>query len=255
MLYTSMSVHACRCVWVQKGGPVQGGGNMGPCGHVYLHLQAQAHAGVWVQRHGRLWVCRGGHEGVDTCRQWACVIVDVTATVERGNCMEGGRGTQGVAWGGQKGVWVSVFMCLSGGSIGVWAGECRGDVDVRPAVIKKRKKNRHTMAAGTGALCKERKAIQKEEKKPLRQGVEGLVGIAEYQWPCIHEEVLHRVKYPQGTQKWTPEKKNPPTSEELRHHVITMSAYVRVLVPDDLYLSCIVVRKKIKRFYLVQAKK
>jgi len=24
-------------------------------------------------------------------------IVDVTATVERGNCMEGGRGTQGVA--------------------------------------------------------------------------------------------------------------------------------------------------------------
>jgi len=32
-------------------------------------------------------------------------------------------------------------------------------------------------------------------------------------------------------------KKKPPTSEELRHHIITMSAYIRVLVPDDLYLS------------------
>jgi len=46
-----------------------------------------------------------------------------------------------------------------------------------------------------------------------------------------------QAQYPRGAQKWTPEKKNPPASEELRHHVITMCAYVRVLVPDDLYLS------------------
>jgi len=57
------------------------------------------------------------------------------------------------------------------------------------------------MAAGTGALCKECEAIQKKEKKPLMQGVEGLVGTAEYQWPCIHKEVLCGVEYPQGAQK------------------------------------------------------
>ena len=57
------------------------------------------------------------------------------------------------------------------------------------------------MAAGTGASCKECEAIQKEEKKPLMQGVEGLVGTAEYQWPCIHKEVLCGVEYLQGAQK------------------------------------------------------
>jgi len=31
-------------------------------------------------------------------------------------------------------------LCLSGGGIGARAGECRGDVDVRPAVVKKTEK-------------------------------------------------------------------------------------------------------------------
>ena len=33
-----------------------------------------------------------------------------------------------------------MFVCLSGGGVGAQAGECRGDVDVRPAVVKKKKK-------------------------------------------------------------------------------------------------------------------
>jgi len=63
----------------------------------YVDVRMCRHAGVGVRVRARVgvWVCGrvDRHVGRDIC----CVIVDVAAMVERGSCMEGGRGMQGVA--------------------------------------------------------------------------------------------------------------------------------------------------------------
>jgi len=65
------------------------------CG--YVDVRTCGHAGVGTRVRARVGVrvcgCADRHAGRDIC----CVIVDVAAAVERGSCMEGGRGMQGVA--------------------------------------------------------------------------------------------------------------------------------------------------------------